>query len=131
MTRGTGRAELVRATLEAVCHQTHDLFTAMAEDGIKPAILRVDGGMVANDWMVQTLSDTLALKVDRPKVMETTALGAAYLAGLKAGLYGSLDDLSANWQVEKRFEPEADSDTRQNRLAKWQRAVKAAQAFSG
>ncbi|WP_417451032.1 glycerol kinase GlpK [Kordiimonas sp.] len=130
MTRGTGRAEIVRATLEAVCHQTYDLFTAMADDGIKPAVLRVDGGMVANDWMVQTLSDTLALKVDRPMVMETTALGAAYLAGLQAGVYGSLDELSANWRADKRFEPSGDTNTRQLRLEKWQRAVKAAQAFS-
>ncbi|WP_262689733.1 glycerol kinase GlpK [Kordiimonas aestuarii] len=130
MTRATGRAQVVRATLEAVCHQTHDLFSVMADDGIKPAILRVDGGMVANDWMVQTLSDTLALTVDRPEVMETTALGAAYLAGLQFGLYGSLEDLSANWRVERRFEPAADNDDRRRRLEKWQCAVKAARAFS-
>jgi glycerol kinase len=130
MTRATGRAELVRATLESICHQTHDLFSAMAEDGIKPSVLRVDGGMVANDWMVQTLSDTLALTVDRPEVMETTALGAAYLAGLKAGLYGSLEDLSKNWRVNRRFEPEVNSESRDRRLEKWRRAVEAARAFS-
>ncbi len=130
MTRATGRAELVRATLESICHQTHDLFSAMAEDGIKPSVLRVDGGMVANDWMVQNLSDTLALTVDRPQIMETTALGAAYLAGLKAGIYGSLEDISRNWRMEKRFEPVMGDGERKVRLAKWQRAVKAAQAFS-
>ncbi len=130
MTRGTTRAEIVRATLEAVCFQTHDLFSAMAEDGITPSVLRVDGGMVANDWMVQTLSNTLGLQVDRPVVMETTALGAAYLAGLKAGIYGSLDDLRANWQTDRRFDPEAGGDTRKAQIEKWHRAVKAAQAFS-
>ncbi len=131
MTRGTTRAELVRATLEAVCYQTHDLFSAMAEDGITPSVLRVDGGMVANDWIVQTLSNTLALQVDRPVVMETTALGAAYLAGLKAGIYGSLDDLRANWQTDRRFDPAAGGEARDAQIRKWHRAVKAAQAFSG
>lgn len=130
MTRGTTRAEIVRATLEAVCFQTHDLFSAMAEDGITPSILRVDGGMVANDWMVQTLSNALGLQVDRPKVMETTALGAAYLAGLQAGIYGSLDDLRDNWQPERRFDPQAGGDTREAEIEKWRRAVKAARAFS-
>lgn len=130
MTRATGRAELVRATLESICHQTHDLFSAMADDGITPSVLRVDGGMVANDWMVQTLSDTIALTVDRPAVMETTALGAAYLAGLKAGMYGSLEDLSKNWRMERRFVPETNDENRKRRLEKWRRAVEAARAFS-
>lgn len=131
MTRATGRAEIVRATLESVCFQTHDLFQAMAEDGIEPSALKVDGGMVANDWLVQHLSDLLGLTIDRPKVMETTALGAAYLAGLKAGLYGSLDDIASNWAMEKRFEPNGDPVQSRARLAKWKLAVGAAQAFRG
>ncbi|OVE74048.1 glycerol kinase [bacterium B17] len=121
--RGTGPAEFVRAVLESVCYQTHDLFAAMADDGINPAALRVDGGMVANNWVVQFLADILGLSVDRPKVMETTALGAAYLAGLQAGVFGSLDELSSQWQLEKRFEPEMEASEREELLKGWHSAV--------
>jgi len=130
MTRATGRAEVVRATLESICFQTHDLFSAMAEDGISPTVLRVDGGMVANDWLAQTLSNILALPVDRPKVMETTALGAAYLAGLQAGLYAGFNDLSAQWQCERRFDPDSGFEGRDDMLAKWHKAVTAARSFT-
>lgn len=129
MTRATGRAEVVRATLESVCYQTHDLFAAMAEDGVKPTVLRVDGGMVANDWLVGHLANLLNLTVDRPRVMETTALGAAYLAGLQAGLYASFDDLTAQWQCEKRFEPDPDFSDRDRLLDRWKKAVAATQSF--
>ena len=130
MTRATGRAELVRATLESVCYQTGDLFKAMADDGVRPAELRVDGGMVANDWLVQYLSDILNLTVDRPAVMETTALGVAYLAGLKAGLYSSLDDIAENWRREARFEPAMKEGERASLLAKWQKAVECTKIFA-
>jgi glycerol kinase len=130
MTRATSRAEIVRATLESVCYQTSDLFEAMADDGIEPTELRVDGGMVANDWLVQYLSDILDLNVDRPAVMETTALGAAYLAGLKAGIYSSLDDIANNWNREARFEPNMSAEERSPLLAKWQKAVECTLAFS-
>ena len=130
MTRATGRAELVRATLESVCYQTSDLFRAMAEDGVLPTALRVDGGMVANNWLVQYLADILNLTVDRPRVMETTALGAAYLAGLQAGIYSSLDDLALNWQREARFEPEMQASTRDPLIDKWCKAVDCARAFA-
>jgi glycerol kinase len=130
MTRATGRAEIVRATLESICFQTHDLFAAMAQDGITPSALRVDGGMVANDWLVQMLADVLGLTVDRPKVMETTALGAAYLAGLQAGLYSSLEELGGHWQCEARFEPDASFKGRDTMIGKWHKAVAAARAFA-
>ena len=130
LTRATGKAELVKATLESVCFQTADLFEAMADDGVKPEVLKVDGGMVANDWVVQNLSTLLDIPVDRPVVMETTALGAAYLAGLKAGLYQSLDDIAANWQRERGFEPDRANETAQNRLTRWRKAVAAVEAFS-
>lgn len=130
MTRATGRAELVRATLESVCYQTSDLFRAVAEDGLEPAQLRVDGGMVANDWLVQFLSDILDLSVDRPQVMETTALGAAYLAGLQVGLYQSLDDISENWRREARFEPNMKTAERERLLGRWQKAVECTRAFA-
>jgi len=123
ITRDTGCAEIVRATLESVCYQTNDLFKAMAEDGVKPSILRVDGGMVNNDWLVQQLSDTINLRVQRPVVTETTALGAAYLAGLQTGVFKSLSDLASHWQREADFQPKMDSMERNILLEAWKKAV--------
>ncbi|MDP6952308.1 MAG: glycerol kinase GlpK [Alphaproteobacteria bacterium] len=123
ITRATGPAELARAALESVCFQTHDLLAAMAADGVAPSALRVDGGMVANDWLVQTMADILDIPVDRPAVMETTALGAAYLAGLQAGIFTSLDDIANRWQRDRRFEPVLEERTRELMLAKWQVAI--------
>ena len=123
LTRDTGRAEIARATVESVCYQTYDLFKAMSEDGVTPTSLRVDGGMVHNSWMVQHLSNVLDIPVDRPKVLETTALGVAYLAGLQAGLYESLEDVQANWQRDKHFEPKMDQQSRAGLLKDWNRAV--------
>lgn len=130
MTRATGRAELVRATLEAICFQTADLFGAMANDGVKPSVLKIDGGMVANDWMVQFLADLLELPVERPAVMETTALGAAYLAGLKTGVFASMDDIKKCWRLERSFSPQKDSGKMFGKLKKWRRAVESTKAFS-
>ncbi|PCI62070.1 MAG: glycerol kinase [Kordiimonadales bacterium] len=130
MTRDTGKAELVRAALEAVCYQTVDLFAAMADDGVRATSLKVDGGMVANDWLVQYLADMLDLPVDRPVVKETTALGAAYLAGLQVGLYKSLDDISENWQCEQQFVPHMSAPERAGLVKQWHKAVAATQAFA-
>ena len=124
LTRDTGVAELARATLESVCYQTYDLFAAMAEDGVTPHELRVDGGMVANDWLLQFLADVLQIPVDRPAVSETTALGAAYLAGLQAGLFSSLDELAQRWQREARFTPALEDAARQKLLKGWKDAVR-------
>lgn len=121
--RSTGPAEIIRAVLESVCYQTHDLFAAMAEDGVNPSSLRIDGGMVANNWMVQFLADILDLPVNRPKIMETTALGAAYLAGIQAGVLGSFDDLSKQWQMDARFEPQITAFNRKHLLDGWHDAV--------
>jgi glycerol kinase len=123
ISRSTGPAEIVRAALESVCYQTHDLFAAMAADGVKPSALRIDGGMVANDWMVQFLADILDLPVDRPTMMETTALGAAYLAGMQAGVLGTLDELSLKCQIDTRFEPHMTADDRKGLLDGWHDAV--------
>ncbi len=128
MTRATNRADIVRATLKSVCYQTHDLITAMRNDGVAVASLKVDGGMVANNWFGQNLADLLDVVVDRPTVMETTALGAAYLAGLKAGLYQSLEDIRANWMLDNRFEPQGIDSS--DKLARWSRAVAAVRAFA-
>ena len=123
LTRASGRAELARAALEAVCYQTSDLFNAMADEGVMPVGLKVDGGMVANDWLVQFLSDLLDLPVERPKIMETTALGAAYLAGLQAGMFASTADLAGRWQSAARFEPILAAEERDRLLRGWHRAV--------
>ena len=131
LTRASGPAELVRATLESVCYQTADLLQAMAEDGILPKRIRVDGGMAANDWLMQFLSDILAIEVERPVVMETTALGAAYLAGLQAGVYEGLADLRNNWQQDRVFAPAMDTDERMSLLNDWKKAVDLSLQWAG
>jgi len=123
LTRDTGPKEFVRAALESVCYQTADLFSAMTEDGAALSTVRVDGGMVNNQWMVQFLADTLNMKVQRPKQTETTALGAAYLAGLQCGIYESLDDLVSNWQQDAEFTPAISDDKRTELLGGWSDAV--------
>lgn len=123
LTRDTGVAHLVRAALESICYQTHDLLSAMAADGAAmPSALRIDGGMAANDWLMQFLADILEVPVEIPTVTETTALGAAYLAGLQAGVYESLNSLAGHWRCARRFEPRARTE-RQRWLSQWSRAV--------
>ena len=126
MTRATGPNEIARAALEAVCYQTCDLLSAMHDDWGKSnddTVLRVDGGMVASDWTMQYLSDILDSPVDRPTVLETTALGAAWLAGSRAGVWGDRDAFAQTWNRERRFEPQMDDETRNERLAAWNDAV--------
>jgi len=123
MTRATGPAELARAALESVCYQTRDLLDAMAADGVHSQGLRVDGGMVMNDWLVQFLADVLGIPVERPEVTETTAAGAAYLAGRQAGLYGDLDEVSRLWRCAARFEPKLAAEDRNALLTDWHQAV--------
>lgn len=123
LNRGTERVHIVRAALESVCYQTYDLFSAMADDGVEATTLRVDGGMVANNWLVQFLADILSLPITRPKVMETTALGAAYLAGRQAGVFGSFDEFSTLWQTDAEFSPAMEQNNREQLLAGWQYAV--------
>ncbi len=124
LTRDTGIAEIVSAGLQSVAYQTRDLLTAMLADGVEGlATLRVDGGMVVNDWLVQFLSDMLGVEVDRPAVTETTALGAAMLAGLQVGIYSSLAELRELWQPERRFTPVMDAAVADNLYQGWLRAV--------
>jgi glycerol kinase len=124
LTRATGPAEIARAALEAVCYQTRDLLEAMRADGVDSLeTLRVDGGMVANDWVMQRLADILAAPVDRPVIGETTALGAAWLAGQKAGVWPDRDGFAKAWRLDRRFEPSMDEDLRQAKLAGWRDAV--------
>ena len=123
MTRDTGPAQLVRATLESVCYQTYDLLQAKQRDGVKPVGLRVDGGMVQNNWLCGFLASVLDIPVERPSQTETTALGAAYLAGLQFGLFESISDIATQWQSDQRFEPNMNSGIRQDLIANWQQAV--------
>lgn len=125
LSRGTGRAEIARATLESVCYQTCDLLNAMQRDWGQAGttILRVDGGMVASDWTMQRLADMVNAEVDRPKVMETTALGAAWLAGMQNGFYGDQTEFAQSWGLDKRFSPTMDDALRKRKYAGWQDAV--------
>ncbi len=124
ITRNTGIAHFVRAALEAVCYQTRELVEAMAADCGQPLErLRVDGGMVANDWMLQFLADILDTVVERPVVIETTALGAAYLAGLQQGIYPSLEAVSDNWRESRRFNADMPPETRRALIAGWDDAI--------
>ena len=131
LTRNSGPAELARAALESVGYQTRDLLEAMRADWGSAAegVLRVDGGMVASAWAMQFLADIIGAPVDRPVITETTALGAAYLAGLQAGLCPEPGDFARSWALERRFEPAMDAATRAAKYARWQRAVAATLAF--
>jgi len=123
ITRDTGVAQLVRATLESVCYQTFDLLEAKRRDGLSPTRLRVDGGMVQNNWLCQFLADLLDIVVERPMQTETTALGVAYLAGLQVGIFDSLDDIAHRWQPDHEFDPSMDNNSRNLLLADWHEAV--------
>jgi glycerol kinase len=127
LTRGSGRAELARATLESIAFQVADVLEAMAADAAEPIdVLRVDGGAAANDLLLQLQADILGVPVERPTVAETTALGAAYLAGLAIGYWNSLDDIAANWALDRRFDPSMSVDRRAALLYGWHRAVERA-----
>ncbi len=125
LTRGTGPNELARAALESVCFQTHDLMEAMRADcgTLADTVLRVDGGMVASDWTMQRLADILGAPVDRPAILETTALGAAYLAGLQSGFYPEPEMFAERWALDRRFSSAMDDATRARKIAAWKDAV--------
>jgi len=124
LSRGTTKAHIARAALEAIAFQSTEVLLAMQRDARQPLLeLRVDGGATANDLLMQFQADLLGVPVVRPKVTETTALGAAYLAGLAVGFWGSTDEVSANWQVDRRFEPAMPRDAAATRLRQWERAV--------
>ena len=131
LTRGTTRAHIARAALEAIALQSADVFTAMSQDArfdIKE--LRVDGGASANDLLMQMQADFSGVPVVRPKVLETTALGAAYLAGLAVGFWSGLDEIASQWQVGRRFEPQMSPELRAAKLARWHKAVARAKSWA-
>jgi glycerol kinase len=124
LTRGSGRAEVARAALEAIALQSAEVLLAMEQDAGRPlGELRVDGGAAANNLLLQCQADLLGVPVVRPKITETTALGAAYLAGLAVGFWQDEGELSALWQIDRRFEPDRSADWRAAQLAGWRRAV--------
>ncbi|WP_417309682.1 glycerol kinase GlpK [Devosia sp.] len=125
LTRNSGAPELARAALESVCYQTRDLLDAMHKDwgGASDTVLRVDGGMVGSDWTMQFLADILDAAVDRPTILETTALGAAWLAGWKAGVWPDREGFAERWALDRQFTPQMDDATRERKLAGWRDAV--------
>ena len=124
LTRNTGRDEIIRATLESVAYQSSDLLNAMSKDGIKPKDLKIDGGMVKNNWFSQFLSNILNLNVLRPKNQETTALGAALVAGYSIGVFKKLSDISRIWKIDKKFKPSMSRKNRLKLLNGWNHAIK-------
>ena len=131
LSAATGRAELVRAALEAIAYQTWDLFAAMKKERAAPAALRIDGGMAVNDWFVQFLANIIDLPISRPRNIECTATGVAFLAGLQAGNYSSFDEIRNLWVEDRRFEPTMAAAERLRLLANWQAAVKCVLAHAG
>jgi len=124
LTRNSDWKDLVRAIIESVAYQSYDLFASMRKDGLKPKIVKVDGGMVINNWFSQFLSNIIDTKVIRPKVKETTALGVAFMAGLKIGVYKSLSDISNYWKIDKKFTPKISKSNRTKLLKGWQQAIR-------
>lgn len=129
MTRATSPNHFARAALESVAYQTFDLLEAMSQDGVTATSINVDGGMVANNWVCQFISDILNIEVARPEIMETTALGAAYLAGLKAGIYSSTDALTQMHKIEQAFNPNLAKATRTKLLSGWKAAIQSTLQF--
>ena len=131
ITRGTTRAHIARAALEAIALQSADVFTAMSQDaGFNLQELRADGGASANDLLMQMQADFSGVPVVRPKVLETTALGAAYLAGLAVGFWSGVDEIASQWQVDRRFEPNISLDERASKVARWHKALARAKAWA-
>ena len=124
ITRNSDWKDIVRAVIESVAYQSHDLLRAMNSDGLKPRTVKIDGGMVENNWFAQFLSDILAIKVTRTKIHETTALGAAFIAGYQIGIYNSLNSISKKWKIDKEFLPKINKTSRTNLLKGWEQAIK-------
>jgi len=130
LTRGTEKEHFIRATLESLAYQTRDVVDAMNEDaGLKTEIIRVDGGASMNDFLMQFQADISNVTIDRSKIMETTALGAIYLAGLETGFFKDLDEIKEKWDKDATFKPEMDEEQREDLYSGWQQAVEATRAF--
>lgn len=131
ITRGVNKYHIIRATLESIAYQVNDVLKAMyADSGIALSALKVDGGASANDFLMQTQADIIGAPVNRPVCVETTAMGAAYLAGLAVGYWKNKEDVMKNWTIDKNFEPEIASEVRENRIKGWNKAVKYAYGWA-
>jgi len=128
LSRASGRAEIARAALDSVAYQTRDLLDAMAADGVAPAMLKVDGGMAQNEFFLQRLADLLGLRILRPRLAESTAFGAACLAGLGCGVYRSLSEIATLWQPDLQCEPQLDAEARAKQIAGWRAAIRRVQS---
>jgi glycerol kinase len=124
LTRNSDWKDIVRAVLESVAYQSFDLFRSMNNDGLKPKIVKVDGGMVSNNWFTQFLANILGIRVIRSKIQETTALGVAFIAGYQIEVYKSLNSISKKWKIDKRFSPKNNKSNRSYLLKGWQQAIK-------
>jgi len=124
LTRNTGAKEIIRAIIESTAYQSYDLFNAMKKDGLKPKVIKIDGGMVKNNWFSQFLSNILNIKVYRSQADETTALGAAFMAGLQIGVFKSLNDISKRWKLNRKFIPKIKSSERLKLLNGWSQAIR-------
>ena len=131
ITRGVNKYHIIRATLESLAYQVNDVLTAMkADSGISMEALKVDGGASANDFLMQTQADIINAPVQRPRCVETTAMGAAYLAGLAVGYWKNKEDVLQNWAIDRTFEPEIPEEERNNKIKGWNKAVKYAYGWA-
>ncbi len=131
LTRGVNKYHVIRATLDSLCYQTGDVLRAMkADSGIELASLKVDGGASANDYLMQTQADIIGAPVNRPKCVETTAMGAAYLAGLAVGYWENKEDVLRNWAIDRTFTPQITDAERDTRIKGWTRAVKCSYSWA-
>ena len=131
ITRGVNKYHIIRATLESLAYQVNDVLVAMkADSGIDLAALKVDGGASANDFLMQTQANIINAPVNRPQCVETTAMGAAYLAGLAVGYWESKEDVIKNWAIDKTFEPKIDDEQRNKMIKGWNKAVKYAYGWA-
>ena len=124
LTRNTGPKEIVRAIIESTAYQSYDLLNAMKKDGLIPKIIKIDGGMVKNNWFSQFLASVLNIKIYRSQTDETTALGAAFMAGLQLGVFKSLNDISKKWRLNRKFISKMKSSERLNLLKGWSQAIR-------
>ena len=125
ITRGVNKYHIIRATLESLAYQVNDVLRAMeADSGISLSALKVDGGASANNFLMQTQADLIAAPVKRPKCIETTAMGAAYLAGLAVGYWKDKEEVVRNWAIDQTFEPEIEETTREKKIKGWNKAVR-------
>ena len=124
ITRNTGPKEIIRAIVESTAYQSYDLLNSMKNDGLKPKLIKIDGGMVKNNWFSQFLSNLISIRVYRSRVEDATALGSAFIAGLRIGVFKSLNDISRKWKIDRKFNPKIKDTLRKELLSGWSQAIR-------